>query len=29
MVESGERIVPIRQIFVKLVRVVDDDFDKV
>jgi len=29
IVESGERIVPIRQIFVKLVRVVDPELDKV
>jgi hypothetical protein len=29
MVESGEGIVTSRQIFVKLVRVVDDEYDKV
>ena len=28
-IETGERIVPSRRIFVKLVRVVDDGFDKV
>jgi len=26
---TGERIVPSRMVFVKLVRVVDDGFDKV